>query len=145
MSTSAAAAGPADADERAAVDGFLARYAAALSSADLDGVSACYCYPSFVLGEATSVAVPDAESVRSAFAGAASAYAERGLVGIRGTVRSLECLSPSLLEADVTWDYLASNGEVGDVSAYRYLLRRCDDGALRIHVVTELGDPAAGE
>lgn len=121
----------------------MERYGSALSSGDLDGVS-CYGYPAFVLGEPARVAVPDPESVGTAFAGAASAYAERGLVGLHGTLRGLERLSPSLLEADVAWDYLTSSGEVGDVSAYRYLLRRCEVGALRIHVVTELCARAAG-
>jgi hypothetical protein len=119
------------------VAGFLKRYATALAGGDLAGIAACYALPALVLGDGAAIPVAEAGQVEAAFAGAAEAYRAQGLVGVRPELRGVDRLTATLTMVDVRWAYLDEGGEARRHSAYRYLLRRAEDGGLGIQVVVD--------
>jgi ketosteroid isomerase-like protein len=119
------------------VSAFLDRYADALASGDLPGIAACYALPALVVGDATSISVAEPAQVEAAFGGAAAAYREQGLVGLRPEVRAVDPLTGALTLVEVRWAYLDEAGRERLHTSYRYLLRRADTGQLGIQVVID--------
>jgi ketosteroid isomerase-like protein len=119
------------------VPAFLDRYAEALAAGDLPGIAACYALPALVVGDAATIPVTEAAQVEAAFAGAADAYRDQGLVGIRPELRAADPLTATLTLADVRWSYLDEAGTAHRHTSYRYLLRRSDGGRLGIQVVVD--------
>ena len=119
------------------VPAFLDRYAEALAAGDLPGIAACYALPALVVGDAATISVTEAAQVEAAFAGAADAYRDQGLVGIRPELRAVDPLTATLTLADVRWFYLDEAGTAHRHTSYRYLLRRSDGGRLGIQVVVD--------
>jgi ketosteroid isomerase-like protein len=119
------------------VPAFLDRYAEALAAGDLPGIAACYALPALVVGDAATIPVTEAAQVEAAFAGAADAYRDQGLVGIRPELRAVDPLTATLTLADVRWSYLDEAGTAHRHTSYRYLLRRSDGGRLGIQVVVD--------
>jgi ketosteroid isomerase-like protein len=119
------------------VASFLDRYAAALTSGDLPGIAACYTLPALVVGDGATIPVSDPAQVEAAFGGAAAAYRAQGLVGLRPELRAVDPLTGALTLVDVYWAYLDDAGDERQHTAYRYLLRRAEDGQLGIQVVID--------
>jgi ketosteroid isomerase-like protein len=119
------------------VAAFLDRYAEALAGGDLPGIAACYALPALVVGDGATIPVSEPAQVEAAFAGAAEAYRAQGLVGLRPQVRAVEPLTGALILVDVGWAYLDEAGRERRRTAYRYLLRRADNGRLGIQVVID--------
>jgi ketosteroid isomerase-like protein len=119
------------------VASFLDRYAAALTGGDLPGVAACYALPALVVGDGATIPVSEPAQVEAAFGGAAAAYRAQGLVGLRPEVRAVDPLTGALTLVDVHWAYLDDGGGERRHTAYRYLLRRAEDGQLGIQVVID--------
>ncbi|MEU4539593.1 hypothetical protein AB0G15_32535 [Streptosporangium sp. NPDC023825] len=106
---------------------FLFRYAGALTAGDLDGIAACYGYPSLILGDESAQAVAEASDVKNAFAGAAERYRAQGLTEIRPTIGETTRITERLVDVKVRWEYLDAEGVTRAEGYYRYTLRG-DDG-----------------
>jgi hypothetical protein len=119
------------------VSTFLDRYADTLGRGDLPGIAACYVLPALVVGDGAAISVSEASQVEAAFAGAAEAYREQGLVALQPELRSVDPLTPALTLAEVRWAYLDEAGTARQHTSYRYLLRRTGPGELGIQVVID--------
>ena len=119
------------------ITAFLDRYAGVLAAGDLPGIADCYAVPALVVGDTAAIPVTEPAQVEAAFAGAADAYRARGLVGIRPELREVDPLTATLTLVEVGWAYLDETGAARQHTAYRYLLRRADDGRLGIQVVVD--------
>lgn len=123
------------------VSTFLERYADALGRGDLPGIAACYAMPALVVGDGGALSVSEPSQVEAAFAGAAEAYREQGLVALRAELRSVDPLTAALTLVEVGWAYLDEAGTARQHSSYRYLLRRTGSGELGIQVVIDTTPP----
>lgn len=123
------------------VSTFLERYADALGRGDLPGIAACYAMPALVVGDGGALSVSEPSQVEAAFAGAAEAYREQGLVALPAELRSVDPLTAALTLVEVRWAYLDEAGTARQHSSYRYLLRRTGAGELGIQVVIDTTPP----
>ncbi|MGS2648410.1 hypothetical protein [Streptosporangium sp. LJ11] len=120
------------------IKAFLFRYADALTAGDLDGIAACYGYPSLILGDESAQAVAEASDVKNAFAGAAERYRAQGLTEIRPTIGETTRITERLVDVKVRWEYLDAEGVTRAEGYYRYTLRG-DDGDTGIGTDTGTG------
>jgi hypothetical protein len=107
---------------------FFDRYGQALGGSDLDGVAECYFTPALVVSESATIEVANPDAVRSAFAGAAEAYASKGVVGANADIRAVDRLTEGLSFVTVVWEYVDSQGGTQPGESYRYLLRHGANG-----------------
>jgi ketosteroid isomerase-like protein len=119
------------------VSTFLERYADALSRGDLPGIAGCYVLPALVVGDGGAISISEPSQVEAAFAGAAEAYREQGLVTPLAELQSIDPLTAALTLVEVRWAYLDEAGTARQHTSYRYLLRRTDAGGLGIQVVID--------
>ncbi|MBX9391813.1 hypothetical protein ACFPZ0_27100 [Streptomonospora nanhaiensis] len=120
--------------DETAVQEFFAAYGRALAGGDLNGVAAAYSYPSYVAGDAQSIAIAAPNEVKDAFAGAAEQYRRRGVAHAVPRVRAAEWLTRSLLSVDVAWSYTDEGGGELEAETFRYVLRVSGE-SVRICVV----------
>ena len=102
---------------------FFDRYGAALTSADVVGIAACYALPGMVVADSYSFTFSSPAAVALSFVGAAPAYRERELVAAHAEISDVQRLSDGLVLASVRWEYLDCRGEAVPGGAYRYVVR----------------------
>jgi hypothetical protein len=107
------------------IEKFFARYGAALSSDDMQGIVSCFDPPTVVIDDAATTLMIDRAQVEAHFTGMAERYRARGAFTAVATVHGVEQLASALWLVDVRWDSLDVTGAPADVSAetYRYLVR----------------------
>jgi hypothetical protein len=110
---------------RSHIEKFFARYGAALSSDDVQGIVSCFDPPTVVIDDATTTLMIDRAQLEAHFTGMANRYRARGAFTAVATVRGVEQLASALWLVDVRWDSLDEAGEPAAISAetYRYLVR----------------------
>ena len=127
-----------DADVQATLDGL----AQALTSGDGAAAGGAWQAPALVLGDAHELAVSKPQEFEQFFGGARAQYNERGVTDTRADVQRLEWLTGRIALATVRWPHLDAQGrEVGSETS-TYVLRRDDDGALKLRVAIMHGEEA---
>lgn len=109
------------------VQTFLATYAVAVSTGDLDAIADGYAFPALVVDGTTSEVVPDPDAVRDAAVRTARGYRERGLVGAVAHLEDVEEVGDALVWARVRWSYRDEWANEQESATVRYLLRRARD------------------
>jgi ketosteroid isomerase-like protein len=118
----------------AEVEGFLRRYGAALGTGDVAGVGRCWQVPALVVADQGARAVLAMEEVEAFFAAAVAWYRDQGLVSTVPEVRRVERLSTGLVSVDATRSAQDAGGVERSREVSRYIMRRDEDGTLRICV-----------
>jgi len=117
------------------VEQFLVAYGDALSAGDGAALAGMYEIPGLVVSDQGSQPVSSPDQVAEFFAVAAAQYAEAGIAGTRPEYVAIEQLSEELCTADVRWIGVDADGRATAHKEYSmYVLRRGDDGAVRIQV-----------
>lgn len=129
----------------------LDRFCAAFGRGDVDGIADCYTSPAIVVTDERSVVFGSRGEVVDGFTAVLARYWSTGVVPSAGyTVRQETVLTATLREVTVEWCHRDAAGRERYRDHYRYLLRRENDGALRIHVAiiidggTDPAIPAVG-
>lgn len=118
---------------------FFERYGTALAAGDLPAIASCYAMPGLVVSDEATFSFATPAAVQAAFAGAAEAYHEKGLVGARGDLTGVDWLTGQLALASVNWEYLDEQGGAVPGESYQYLMRLAADGRPQICVVIPTG------
>lgn len=125
--------------ERAGVQRYLDRFAEAMTSGDLRTVVSLWGVPAFVIGENEARVVQSESEVEQFFEGAKDMYNERGIVGTRAEIVSLDWVAQDLVIATVRWPYLDRNDRTLGEESSSYTLLRGEDGGFKLRVITLRG------
>lgn len=125
------------------IDQFFHEYAAALNGADADGVADRFSYPALLVSDEGALVVHDHQAAMDGIRAADARYRAMGFTRAVVEVRSVEQLSQRINLVGIHWDYLGDADRAIYDNAYRYLVRRDDDGAHRISVAISIDE--AGE
>jgi hypothetical protein len=129
-------------ETKAEVQSFFEHLAVALTTGDGKAVSELWEVPALVLSDDQTAAVGALSEVERFFGGAKEQYLARGVSDTRPDIRRIDQASDRMLLVDVRWPQLDDAGhEVGD-EASTYVLRRDDDGKLKIRAVAIRGGKA---
>jgi ketosteroid isomerase-like protein len=121
------------------VQQYLDRYAKALTSGDGETLATMWEVPALVLGHA-DIAISNTDQVKQFFTGAKAEYNKRGIVDTKAVIEREEWLTDRLVSVDVRWPYIDSRGQTTGSESSTYILRRADDGALKIRVTLTRGE-----
>ena len=113
---------------------FLEHLGQALSTGDLAEISRCWEVPALVLSDEESVLVSSQEHIETFFAEAVQWYRSQGLMSTRPRIERVEALTERLASVDVRWPAFDEAGMEKTSERSHYILRRGDDGQLRIRV-----------
>ncbi|CAN5454600.1 hypothetical protein BH10ACT3_BH10ACT3_18600 [soil metagenome] len=117
------------------VEKFLVAYGDALSAVDGPTIASMYEIPGMVISDQGSVAISSPEQVAEFFTAAAAQYTDAGIAGTRPEYVSIEQLSEQICSADVRWIGVDAEGKATRYKEFAsYLLRRSEDGTVRIQV-----------
>jgi ketosteroid isomerase-like protein len=117
------------------IERFLVAYAEAVSAGDGEAVAEMYELPALVLSDDGSIPVTSRDQVVEFFSAAPEQYREVGIVATRAEAVAIEQLSDELCTADVRWLGIDAEGRATNHRELAtYLLRRRDDGSVRIQV-----------
>lgn len=123
----------------AEVQGFLDRYAQALTAGDAREAAATWETPAVVVGDDGVHVIAGADAVERFFAGAKAHYNQRGIVDTRAEIHRLEWLTERIALVHVRWPYLDAQGRERGDEASTYVLRRDDGGDLKTRAVIMRG------
>ena len=113
---------------------FLERYGQALRTGDLAEIVRCWEVPALVLADEGAVPVSASDEIERFFEQAVGEHHAQGLVATRPQLERAEILTDRLAAVDVRWSsFDAAGAECSSERSY-YILRRGDDGQLRIRV-----------
>jgi hypothetical protein len=130
---------------RPVVQEFLDEFAAALTTGDGKAAADHWSLPALIVSDAGSESITSVEQLEEMFGGAKAQYNARGITSTRGEIEDVDWLTESIVRVDVRWPWLDSRGrEVGSESS-SYLLRRAEDGRLRLHVAVMRGEENVNE
>lgn len=116
----------------AEVQGLLDRLATAVTIGDGLTAASLWSLPAFVIGDNHEWAVQSALELVAFFDGAKAHYNQRGIGGTHAQIERLEWITERLALVRVRWPWLDADGrEVGEETS-SYLLKRDDDGALKL-------------
>jgi hypothetical protein len=121
------------------VQGFLDRFARALTSADIGALAEMWQTPSLVVGDHDLRVVGSSDEVKTFFGSAKAQYNARGIADTRADVLRLDWITDRIAMVRVRWPYLDSGGRELGEEISTYTLRRDDDGKLRICVAVMHG------
>ncbi|HSK57428.1 MAG TPA: hypothetical protein VK935_00100 [Actinomycetospora sp.] len=131
-----------DATTRAELDQFLDRFADAFAQGDLAALADCYVTPVLFMTEWDSATFDSARELAEGFRHVVAEHRDRGMVSLSHQVETVFKPAPRIVEVGVRWTFNDEAGQALLQDRYRYLLRRVDDGGLRITVVVVLGGSA---
>ena len=124
----------------------LDAFAAAFGRGDVSGIADCYTTPAIVVTDERSVVFGSRDEVIDGFAAVVTRYWASGVVPAGYTLEHETVLTANLREIAVEWRHCDAAGRIRFRDHNRYLLRRENDGTLRIHiavVVDGTGRPPA--
>ena len=131
---------PTSAPEDQEIQNFLERFSRSLTAGDGKAIAKLWSVPAYVLGDTMAQAVNTHEEVEKFFSGAKDEYNKRGIVSTRPDVFGLEWITDRLVVVDVRWPYLDGRGDEKGEEASTYVLRRDDNGELKLHVALMRGE-----
>lgn len=125
--------------DEASVQAFLDRMARALVDGDTETVVQLWQPPAFVLGDPEVHGVSANEELRRFFAGAREHYRDHGVVDTRAEIVDLRWPNARVAMVEVRWPWLDAAGrEIGSETS-TYLLRRDENGELKLRVAVMHG------
>ena len=130
---------PGDAGTHHEVRQFLDRLARALTHGDTETVVSMWQPPAVVLGDTEVRSVGSSDELAAFFAGAKQRYNEQGIVDTRGEIENLRWPTDRIAIVEVRWPYLDAQGHELGAETSTYILRRDDDGGLRLRVAVMHG------
>ena len=113
---------------------FLELYGQALSAGDLAEIAGCWEMPALSLADTGAVPVSDASEIERYFERAVGEYHSQGLMTTWPQLEKMEALTDRLAAVDVRWSSFDTAGVERSSERSYYILRRGDDGQLRIRV-----------
>ena len=116
---------------------FFERYAAAISSSDLDAIADCYAYPSLAVSRLGRVAIAEPDQVRAFFGENGQRYRDRGITSVQITNIHAAFDEDGLWLGSAHLENFDDDGEIVDVERNAYELIH-EDGAWKIAVTTPL-------
>jgi hypothetical protein len=122
------------------VAAYLDRFAHALTSGDGKTIATMWETPSFVIGDDMAKNVASSEEVEAFFAGAKDQYNQRGIVDTKAVIEREEWITDRMVMVDVRWPYLDGRGQTMGSESSTYLLRRADDGSLKMRIAMMRGE-----
>ena len=117
-----------------AVQEFLDEMARALTSGDGEAAARLWSLPAVLVGDDLVEPVTSKEQLAKMFGGAKAQYNAIGITDTRGEIERLEWLTDRIAVVHVRWPHLDAEGEEHGEESSSYLLRRDDDGRLKLHV-----------
>jgi hypothetical protein len=130
---------------RPVVQEFLDEMAAALTSGDGKAAAALWSLPAILISDAGVESVDTVEQLEELFGGAREHYNELGITSTRGEIEDVDWLTEMIVRVDVRWPWLDKNGDRQGSECSSYVLRRGDDGRLRMHVAVMRGTENVNE
>ena len=130
---------------RPVVQEFLDEMAAALTSGDGKAAADLWSLPALIVTDAGVEPVDTVRQLEEMFGGAKEQYNARGITDTRGEIEDVEWLTEMIVRVDVRWPWLDKNGEEQGSESSSYVLRRGDDGRLRMHVAVMRGTEDVNE
>jgi ketosteroid isomerase-like protein len=128
------------AHEPETVQAYLDKYAKALTSGDGKTIATMWEVPALVLADDMSKGVYVPAEVEAFFAGAKDEYNKRGIVDTKAVIEREEWLTDRMVSVDVRWPYIDGRGQTTGSESSTYVLRRGDDGALKMRVALMRGE-----
>ena len=125
--------------ERASVQEYLDRFAAAMTSGDTKTMTKLWGVPAFVVGVSEARVVQSEAEVEQFFDGAKDMYNERGISDTRAEITDLDWIGDDLVIATVRWPYLDAEDRVLGEESSSYTLLRGEDGSFKLRVITLRG------
>lgn len=116
------------------VQGFLDRFARALTAGDGRAIAKMWDTPALVVGDRQLTAVSSPAEVERFFGGAREQYNDRGITDTRAEIAVLDSLTERIFNVTVRWPYLDARGNEKGEETSTYTLRRNDKGDLRLCV-----------
>jgi hypothetical protein len=113
---------------------FLERYGQALSIGDVAEITGCWEIPALTLADAGAVPVSDSSEIARYFERAVGEYHSQGLMTTQPQLEKVQALTDQLVSVDVRWSSFDMAGVERSSERSHYILRRGDDGQLRIQV-----------
>jgi hypothetical protein len=124
---------------RPVVQEFLDEMAAALTSGDGKAAAELWSLPALIVTDHGVESVTTVKQLEQMFGGAKEQYNARGITDTRGEIEDVEWLTEMIVRVDVRWPWLDKNGAEQGSESSSYVLRRGDDGRLRMHVAVMRG------
>ncbi len=125
--------------KKAEVTAFLKNYAAALSTGDLNSISAAWHIPSLLVGQKGSIAVSKAKEVEGFFKQAVETYHKSGIASVKLESTDVTKLSKGVVTANVTRRQVRSDGRSGKAERSFYVLSKQGLlGKIGIDLVTQV-------
>lgn len=131
------------AHEPETVQAYLDRFARALTAGDGAAIATMWEVPALVLHDEASRGVGSAAEVEGFFATAHEQYNKRGIVDARPVIEREEWLSDRIVSVDVRWPYDDARGQTMGSESSTYVLRRDDQGELKMRVAIMRGEAKA--
>jgi hypothetical protein len=116
----------------AEVQAFFDRMARAITSGDTRAIAGQWAVPALVLGDTMAKAVGTIQEVEQFFSGAREQYNQRGITDTRAEIFGLEWVTDRMAIVDVRWPYLDAHGEENGSESSTYVIRRGDDGLIKL-------------
>jgi ketosteroid isomerase-like protein len=133
---------PQGSEQRASsVEDFINRYADALIAGDGRTIAAMWESPALVLADSGVTYVSSAFEVERFFTSAKDQYFARGVVSAHPEIVREDWATPRIVVVDALWHNLDSRGAEVAREASTYMLRRSDEGELKLHVVLIRSSP----
>lgn len=124
---------------RPAVQSFLDRFAAAMTSGNAKALAELWEAPALVIDDRATIAVPDLDAVERFFAGAKDQYNAQGIITTKAEIVNLDWVSDNLVVVRVRWPYLDEAGMTLGAESSSYTLKRNSDGEFKLRVVLMRG------
>lgn len=83
------------------------------------------------------------QEIERFFGGAKDEYNKRGITGTRADIQRLEWATDRIAIVTVRWPYLDSSGRERGEESSTYILRRDDQGDLKLHAAVMRGEAAS--
>jgi ketosteroid isomerase-like protein len=117
------------------VEDFVTRYADALVAGDGRTIASMWEPPALVLADDGVTYVSSTLEVERFFAAAKDKYFAHGVVRTRPEILREDWATQRIVVADILWRNLDAQGDEVGREASTYMLRRSDEGELKLHVV----------
>ena len=124
-----------DLDDDGDVKQLLEQFARALTSGDGRAIARLWDVPALVIGDEAVHSVASREEVERFFSGAKDQYNEMGIVDTRPDIKRLDWVTDKIAMVRVRWPWVDGQGRESGEETSTYVLRREDDGGLKIRAV----------
>ena len=116
------------------VQEFLHRFAWAITSGDGRAAATLWALPTLIIGDDSVQTVMDRDELERMLGGVRQHYNATGIHDTRAEIQQVEWWSERMALVHVRWPHLDASGQERGAEHSTYLLRRDDQGELRVHV-----------